>query len=121
MTGEDRPLNAVALGPLPQKAALGATALSRLEPVGLSETSFDDDVPRLQLSVQGTFAWWRLVARLHGATPYRTSNKKQHLDVCVEDVRDVARSSSATEQFGSLLFRLGFEKLPCDLKASRQN
>ena len=35
-----------------------------------------------------------------------------------EDVRDVARSSSATEQFGTLLFRLGMsEKLPCDLKA----
>ena len=35
-----------------------------------------------------------------------------------QDVRDVARSSSATEQFGTLLFRLGAaEKLPSDLKA----
>ncbi|CAE7195797.1 unnamed protein product [Symbiodinium sp. CCMP2456] len=70
----DRPLNAVALGPLPQKAALGAPA----------------------------------------ERPGR---------VCVvaaggQDVRDVARSSSATEQFGTLLFRLGVaEKLPCELKA----
>lgn len=34
-----------------------------------------------------------------------------------QDVRDVARSSSATEQFGTLLFRLGTEKLPGQLKA----
>ena len=35
----------------------------------------------------------------------------------MQDVRDVARSSSATEQFGTLLFRLGTEKLPGQLKA----
>eukprot|EP00438_Fugacium_kawagutii_P019194 Skav219383 [mRNA] locus=scaffold76:758380:768154:- [translate_table: standard] len=35
-----------------------------------------------------------------------------------QDVRDVARSSSATEQFGTLLFRLGAEKLPAQLKAA---
>jgi len=70
----DRPLNAVALGPLSQKQALGAPA----ERPGC---------------------------------------------ICVvaaggQDVRDVARSSSATEQFGTLLFRLGAaEKLPSDLKA----
>ena len=33
-----------------------------------------------------------------------------------QDVRDVARSSSATEQFGTLFFRLGTEKLPGQLK-----
>ena len=33
-----------------------------------------------------------------------------------KDVRDVARSSSATEQFGTLLFRLGGEKLPGSLQ-----
>ncbi|CAE7892656.1 unnamed protein product, partial [Symbiodinium sp. KB8] len=70
----DRPLNAVALGPLSQKQALGAPS----ERPGC---------------------------------------------ICVvaaggQDVRDVARSSSATEQFGTLLFRLGAaEKLPSDLKA----
>ena len=30
---EDRPLNAVALGPLPQKAALGARALTEAQPL----------------------------------------------------------------------------------------
>ncbi|CAK8996469.1 unnamed protein product [Durusdinium trenchii] len=68
----DRPLNAVALGPISRSAAVGAI----------------EDRPR---------------------------------EVCViaaggQDVRDVARSSSATEQFGTLLFRLGTSKVPGQLQ-----
>lgn len=69
----DRPLNAVALGPLSRSAAVGA---------------IDDRPKEVRVIAAGG-----------------------------QDVRDVARSSSATEQFGTLLFRLGTEKLPGQLKA----
>eukprot|EP00434_Breviolum_minutum_P031086 symbB.v1.2.027496.t2/scaffold2828.1/size70857/1 len=69
----DRPLNAVALGPLSRSAAVGA---------------IDERPKEVRVIAAGG-----------------------------QDVRDVARSSSATEQFGTLFFRLGTEKLPGQLKA----
>ncbi|CAE7701862.1 unnamed protein product [Symbiodinium sp. CCMP2592] len=64
----DRPLNAVALGPLSQKQALGAATSKIFATPG--ELGFQSHgrvrswSPRLQLSVQGVFAWSPLVARI---------------------------------------------------------
>lgn len=70
----DRPLNAVALGPLSRAQAVAA--------------------------------------------PNQRAKGCQVIAAGGQDVRDVARSSSATEQFGTLLYSLGQdEKLPCDLQA----
>mmetsp|Transcript_50566 Transcript_50566/g.97793 ORF Transcript_50566/g.97793 Transcript_50566/m.97793 type:complete len:568 (-) Transcript_50566:257-1960(-) len=70
----DRPLNAVAVGPLTRAAAAGPVA---------------ERPARCSLIAAGG-----------------------------QDVRDVARSSSATEQFGTLLFRLGSgESFPSELQA----
>ena len=74
---QDRPLNAVALGPLSRSAAVGA---------------IDDRPQEVRVIAAGG-----------------------------QDVRDVARSSSATEQFGTLLFRLGTEKGPPGQLKARKN
>ena len=69
---EDRPLNAVALGPLSQKQALGAATSADLgkRPLSSLTPSYGEELRtvglrlRLHLSVQGAFAWSPLVARI---------------------------------------------------------
>ena len=54
----------------------------------------------------------RILHMIGGFAEFMWSRSVTRVCRCpVQDVRDVARSSSATEQFGTLLFRLGTEKL----------